>query len=51
MKLKETWIFQIFTATDLQDNLKGPNFFDEYREQVTKRMEDGAYMNILALYR
>ena len=26
----------------------GPIIIKEYREQVTKRMEDGGYMNILA---
>ena len=36
------------TAADLQDDIIGPIFIDEYREQVTKRMEDGGYMNILA---
>ena len=39
------------TTTDIQDDLIGPIIIDEYREQVTKRMEDGAYMNILSLYR
>ena len=39
------------TATDLQDDLIGPIIIDEYRKQVTKLMEDGAYMNILSLYR
>ena len=43
--------FSDTTATDLQDDLIGPIFIDEYRERVTKRMEDGAYMNILSLYR
>ena len=38
------------TATDLQDDLISPNFIDEYREQVARRIEDGAYMNILSLY-
>ena len=28
------------TATDLQDDIVGPIFIDEYREQVTKRMKD-----------
>ena len=39
------------TATDLQDDLIGPTIIDEYREQLTKRKEDGAYMSILSLYR
>ena len=38
------------TATDLQDDLIGPIIFDEYREQVTKRMEDEQCMNILSIY-
>ena len=38
------------TASDLQDNLIGPGIIDKYTEQVIKRMEDGAYMNILAGY-
>ena len=29
------------TATDLQDDIIGPIIIEEYREQVTKRMEDG----------
>ena len=39
-----------FTATLLQDDIIGPNFIEEIREQVTKRMEDVGYMNILAGY-
>ena len=38
------------TATDLQDDLIGPIIVKEYREEVTKRMEDVGYMNILAGY-
>ena len=38
------------TATDLQDDIIGPIFIDEYREQVTKRMKDDQYMKILAIY-
>ena len=38
------------TAADLQDNLIAPIIIDEYREQVTKRMEDGGYMNNLGGY-
>ena len=29
------------TAADIQDDILSPIFMDEYREQVTKRMEDG----------
>ena len=38
------------TAADLQDEIIGPIFVEEYREQVTKRMKDEQYMNILAIY-
>ena len=38
------------TATDLQDEIIAPVIIGEYREQVTKRMEDGGYMNILSGY-
>ena len=36
-----------FTATDLQGDLIGLIIIDDYREQVTKRLADGACMNIL----
>ena len=38
------------TAEDLQDDLIGPIIIEEYKEQVTKRMNDEQYMNILAIY-
>ena len=38
------------TATDLQDNIIAPIIIKEYKEQVTKRMEDGQYMNILSIH-
>ena len=38
------------TDTDLQDEIIGPNISDEYREQVTKRMKDGQFLNILSIY-
>ena len=34
------------TAADLQDDIIGPIMIEEYRDQVTKRMEDVGYMNI-----
>ena len=36
------------TAVDLQDDIIAPLIIEEYREQVTKRMKDGGYMNIVA---
>ena len=38
------------TATDLQDEIIGPIFLDDYRKQVTKRMKDDKHMNILSRY-
>ena len=38
------------TAEDLQDDIIGPLIIEEYIEQVTKRMNDEQYMNILAIY-
>ena len=38
------------TATDLQDDLIAPNIIAEYREQVSKRMKDEQYLNILAIF-
>ena len=38
------------TAEDLQDDIIGPIIIEEYKEQVTKRMNDEQYMNILAIY-
>ena len=38
------------TATDLEDDIIGPIIIDKYREQVTKRMKDDKYMEILAGY-
>ena len=38
------------TAADLQDDIINPIISEEYREQVTKRMKDEQYMNILSNY-
>ena len=38
------------TATDLQDDRRGPIIIEEHKEQVTKRMEDEQYMNDLSIY-
>ena len=38
------------TPEDLQDDIIGPIIIEEYREQVTKRMNDEQYMIILAIY-
>ena len=36
------------TAVDLLDEIIAPNFNEEYGEQVTKRMEDGGYVDIIS---
>ena len=38
------------TAADLQDEIIAPIIIEEYKEQVSKRMKDEQYMNILAIY-
>ena len=38
------------TAVDLQDDLIAPIIIEEYKEQVTKRMKNEQYMNIVAGY-
>ena len=38
------------TAADLQDEIIAPILNEEYKEQVTKRMNDEQYMNVLAIY-
>ena len=38
------------TAEELQDEILAPIIFEEYKKQVTKRMNDEQYMNILAIY-
>ena len=38
------------TAADLQDDLIAPVIIEEYKEQVTKRMKNEQYMNIVAGY-
>ena len=38
------------TAKDLKDDIIGPIIIEEYRKQVTKRMKDDKYLEILAGY-
>ena len=38
------------TATDLEDDIIGPIIIEKYKEQISKRMKDEQYMNILAIY-
>ena len=38
------------TATDLQHDIIEPIIIEEYKKQVTKRMEDEQHMNFLSIY-
>ena len=38
------------TAADSQDNLIAPTIIEEYKEQVTKRMKNEQYKNLVASY-
>ena len=38
------------TDADLQDDIIAPTIIEEYKKQVTKRMKDGQYLEILAGY-
>ena len=38
------------TAAGLQDEIIAPFFIKEYREQLTKRMKDDKYMDVLGFY-
>ena len=42
--------FSDFTAADLQDDIIAPIIIEEFKEQVTKRMKNEQYMNVLAIY-
>ena len=42
--------FSDITDADLQDDIIAAIIIEEYKEQVTKRMNDGQYMNFLAIY-
>ena len=37
------------TATDLQDEIKGPVIIGEYRKEVSETMKNDKYKNILAV--
>ena len=53
--MKKTWKFEKdleitdIAVTDLQEDIIGPNFIDENREQVTKRKKNDEYMRISAI--
>ena len=38
------------TAAALQDVIRAPIIIDEYKEQITKRMEDSGYIDFLSGY-
>ena len=47
-EIEKTLDISDITATDLQDDIIGPIVIKEFREQVTRRMKDDKYMEILA---
>ena len=49
-EIEKDFDIEDITAADLQDDIIGPIIVEEYKEQVTKRMNDEQYMNILAIY-
>ena len=49
-ELEKDLDFEDITAADLQDDIIAPIIIKEYKEQISKRMNDGQYMNILAIY-
>ena len=49
-EIEEDLGIEDITAADLQNEIIGPIIVEEYKEQVTKRMNDEQYMNILAIY-
>ena len=49
-EIEEDLDIKDITAEDLQDDIIGPIIIEKYEEQVTKRMNDEQYKNILAIY-
>ena len=49
-EIEKDLVIEDITATDLQDDIIVPIIIEEYNKQVTKRMKDEQYMNILAIY-
>ena len=49
-EIEKDFDIEDITAEDLQDVIIGPIIIEEYKEQVTKRMNDEQYINILAIY-
>ena len=49
-EIERDLVIEDITAEDLQDDIIGPIVIEEYKKQVTKRMNVEQYMNILAVY-
>ena len=49
-EIKKDLGIEDITAADLQDDIMAPIIIEEYKKQITKRMNDEQYMNILAIY-
>ena len=48
-EIEKDWDIEDITATDLLDDIIGPIIIEDYKEQVSKRMKDEQYMNVLAV--
>ena len=49
-EIERDLVISDITAIDLQDDIIAPIIIEEYKKQITKRMEDGGYKKILAGY-
>ena len=49
-EIKKDLDIEDITAEDLQDDIIGLIIIEEYKKQVSKRMNDDQYMNILSIY-
>ena len=49
-EIERDWDISDITAADLQDDIIASFITEEYKEQVTKKLKDGGYMNILSIY-
>ena len=49
-EIKKDLDIEDITAEDLKDEIIGPLIIEEYEKQISKRMNDEQYMNILSIY-
>ena len=49
-EIEKDWDISDITAVDLKDDIIAPIIFEEYKEQVRRRMGDEQFMNFLSIY-